>query len=49
LQSIMPAPVDSRRSLTIAAVIVAMSLSSFACDGDRMRLDLCRYPPSPMP
>src|ERR1700733_1448008 len=33
LQSIMPAPVDSRRSLTIAAVIVAMSLSSFACDG----------------
>src|ERR1700761_5000787 len=42
LQSIMPAPVDSRRSLTIPAVIVAMSLSSFL--SRRMRFDR-RYPP----
>jgi hypothetical protein len=35
--------------LTIAAVIVAMSLSSFAYDGGRMRFDLCRHPPSPVP
>src|SRR5271154_6217104 len=34
LQSIMPAPVDSRRSLTIAAVIVAIVERPLACQGN---------------
>jgi hypothetical protein len=34
LQSIMPAPVDSRRSLTIAAVIVAIVERPVTCQGN---------------
>src|SRR4029077_12872849 len=34
LQSIMPAPVDSRRSLTIAAVIVAIVERPLTCQGN---------------
>jgi hypothetical protein len=44
LQSIMPTPVVSLRSLTIAAVIVAI-VSSFACRGERgdVRLAAIRH------
>src|ERR1700758_782566 len=45
LQSIIPAPVDSRRSLTIAAVIVAIAERPFAFP-DRVRRGSTCQPPS---
>src|SRR6266481_3602626 len=45
LQSIMPAPVDSRRSLTIAAVIVAIVERPLTCQG-KCAAALAAAPPS---
>src|SRR4029077_14615659 len=45
LQSIMPAPVDSRSSLTMPAVIVAI-VEYPSCLSARTRRALCAVPPS---
>src|SRR4029077_13372118 len=45
LQSIMPAPVDSRSSLTMPAVIVAI-VEYPSCLSARARRALCAVPPS---
>ncbi|HLG84163.1 MAG TPA: hypothetical protein VKY22_24390, partial [Bradyrhizobium sp.] len=47
LQSIMPAPVDSRRSFTIAAVIVAIADFPFACPDRERRGSTATPPQSP--